>query len=94
MTTFKVLTLQVDGLADRMDGISDSFDAVADKDVSYRGYADAEPVDDGLGEFFGKWTDAMEEIHKKLDGLAERLHLAAETYDSTEQAIIEAATPR
>jgi hypothetical protein len=92
-TSFKVVTDQVEALASRMDQISSSFQQVEGRDVSYRGYADAAPVDDGLGEFFGKWTDGMDRIHKKIDGLADRLHYASETYEMTEAKIIEAATP-
>ncbi len=90
---FKVVTHQVGALASRMDTISSNFQEVEGEDVAYRGYADAEPVDDGLNEFFGKWTDGMDRIHKKIDGLSDRLHYATETYEMTEGKIIEAATP-
>ena len=93
-TSFKVVTHAVEGLASRMDTVAGNFGDVAGRDVSYGGYADADPVDDGLGEFFGKWTDGMDKIRKKMEALAERLHFAAETYDTTEQSIVEAATPR
>lgn len=91
--TFKVFTDRVEGLADRMDTLSGEFELVSHGGVRYSGLADASPVDDGLHEFFGKWTDGMDKIHKQLDGLADRLHEAARAYDVTEQAIIEAESP-
>jgi uncharacterized protein YukE len=91
---FTVATDRLTALAADLDSLSASFDAVAQRRVTYAGYADARHVEQGLHEFFDKWSDGMDKLHKQLSTLATDLHQAVAAYEGTEQQIIDAASGR
>ena len=76
--SFRVVLDDLDRVAGELDQLAGRFETVASKRVPYSGYADARAVEDGLGEFFGKWTDGMDKLHKQLAGVASRLHHAVD----------------
>jgi hypothetical protein len=90
---FTVVIDEVERLATGLDTLAGRFDDAANRRIAYGGFADARPMEDGLGEFFGKWTDAMNRIHRQLTDLASHLHGAASTYGATERSIQDAARP-
>jgi hypothetical protein len=89
----KVVTDRLEALASELDALASSFEDVAQRRIAYAGYSDAHHVEDGLHEFFGKWTDGMDRLHGQLSNLAGNLHQAAATYDANEQQIVTAAQP-
>jgi hypothetical protein len=91
MSSIKVVTDEVSRLATSLDVLAGRFEGVAQKRVGYGGYADAHAMEAGLNEFFGKWTDGMDRLHKQLTHLATQLHSAASSYDAAEGEIQNAA---
>jgi hypothetical protein len=89
--SFRVVLDDVDRLATDLDHLADRFNSVAQKRVGYAGYADAQPAEDGLRDFFGHWTDGMDRLHKQLSTLGDRLHHAVDDYTTTERGITDAA---
>jgi hypothetical protein len=89
--SLSVVTDRVEQLATELDGLAANFDEVAHRQVRYEGCADARHAEDGLREFFGKWTDGMDRLHQQLAGLATHLHSAGAAYEAGEQAIVDAA---
>ena len=79
--------------APAIDELAGRFDSVARRRIGFEGQADAPPVDDGLRDFFGHWTDAMGRLHGQLDHLGTCLHGAHETYDDVERKVADAAAP-
>jgi uncharacterized protein with NAD-binding domain and iron-sulfur cluster len=89
--SFRVVTDRVEQLASELDGLAARFDDVAQSRVAYEGAADARHAEDGLREFFGKWTDGMDRLHQQLTSVATHLHSARAAYESGEQEIVHAA---
>jgi hypothetical protein len=89
--SFRVVFDDLDRVAGDLDRLADRFASVAQKRVGYSGYADAHAAEEGLSEFFGKWTDGMEKLHKQLADVAGRLHHAADDYKATERQLTDAA---
>jgi hypothetical protein len=88
---FTVATDELRRIASAIDELAGRFDSVAQRRVGYEGQADAPPVDDGLRDFFGHWTDAMGRLHGQLDHLGACLRGAHETYDDVERKVADAA---
>jgi hypothetical protein len=88
-----VVTDRLESLATELDGLAARFEEVAQRRIPYAGYSDARHVEEGLHDFFAKWTDGMERLHGQLGNLAANLHRAAATYDANEAQIAAAADP-
>ena len=88
---FTVATDRVEQLASELDQLASRFADVATRRVSYEGYADARHAEEGLREFFGKWTDGMHRLHEQLTSVASHLHGAAAAYEAGERSIVDAA---
>lgn len=92
--SFTVSTDRLEELGHTMRSLATRCGQVAERRVPYDGCADAAPVDAGLHEFFGRWTDGMARLHDELIGLAEALEGAVAGYEGGERAICSAAHPR
>ena len=89
-----VVTDRLGSLAADLDSLSAGFEAVAQRRVAFVGHADARHVEDGLREFFGKWTDGMDRLDRQLSTLASDLHQTVASYETTERAIVDSASAK
>jgi hypothetical protein len=78
-------------LAGDIDRLASHFQSVAGRRVAYAGSSDAAAVEEGLREFFGKWTHGMEQLHGELSALSRLLTEATDAYEANEGAIVQSA---